>query len=271
MAERDSIEQRVKRLELPFNANGIDPYGISRDYIAAIMRLAEPVYRSYFRVRTHGLGHIPAHGRAMLVGNHSGGVAIDGAMVIASCFFEMDPPRLAQGMADKFINRLPFASILASRMGQFTGLPEHALRLLEDDRLLVVFPEGSKGTAKLFVERHSLVEFGTGFMRLALQTATPVIPFAVLGGGEAIPTVLNAYALGKYFRVPYLPVTPYLLPLPLPAPIEIYYDEPLVFQGTGAEEDEVIQRYVDQVKAAVAALIEEHRGEYRLLRAGGPP
>ena len=44
----------------------------------------------------------------MLVGNHSGGVAIDAAMVVMSCLLEMDPPRLAQGMAEKFINRLPF-------------------------------------------------------------------------------------------------------------------------------------------------------------------
>ena len=114
----------------------------------------------------------------MLVGNHSGGVAIDGAMVLASMFFDMDPPRLAQGMAEKFINKVPFASEWANRTGQFTGLPENAVRLLEDERLLVVFPEGARGTAKLYKERYSLVDFGTGFMRLALKTKTPIIPFA---------------------------------------------------------------------------------------------
>jgi hypothetical protein len=45
----------------------------------------------------------------MLVGNHSGGYALDGAMVIASTMLEMEPPRLAQGMAEKFINLLPVA------------------------------------------------------------------------------------------------------------------------------------------------------------------
>ena len=58
------------------------------------------------------------------------------------------------------------------------GLPEHAVRLLEDDRLLLVFPEGARGTAKLFKDRNSLVRFGTGFMRLALQTGTPIVPTA---------------------------------------------------------------------------------------------
>ena len=66
----------------------------------------------------------------------------------------------------------------------------------------MVFPEGARGTAKLYKERHSLVEFGTGFMRLALKTNTPIIPFGFAGGGEAIPTVANAYALGDaaFFR-----------------------------------------------------------------------
>ncbi len=265
MTTRETVKQRVLRIELPFSASGVDHYGISQDYLTLVLRAFEPLYRHYFRVKAHNIDRIPARGRAMLIGNHSGGVAIDAAMVLCSCFFELEPPRLAQGMAEKFINRLPFASILASRTGQFTGLPEHARRLLEDDRLLMVYPEGARGTAKLFKDRNSLVEFGTGFMRLALQTKSPIIPFAVLGGGEAFPTISNSYALGKLFGAPYVPITSYLLPIPRPARIEIIYAEPLTFKGTGDEDDKVIQGYVDQVKAVVAGLIESHRGEYDAL------
>ncbi len=147
----------------------------------------------------------------MLVGNHSGGVALDGAMCVAASFFELNPPRLAQGMAEKFLNVIPFASEWTARCGQLTGLPEHAERLLEDERLLMVFPEGAKGTAKLFKERYSLVDFGTGFMRLALKTKTPIIPLGFVGGADAIPTIANSYALGKLLRDPYIPITPWLL------------------------------------------------------------
>jgi len=217
-------------------------------------------------VVSHGIGNIPARGRAMLVGNHSGGVAIDGAMVIASAFLEMNPPRLAQGMVEKFINTFPFASLWTNKTGQFTGLPEHAIRLLEEDRLLMVFPEGARGTAKLWKERYSLVEFGTGFMRLALKTKTPIIPFGFLGGGDAIPTISNARALGKLLGVPYIPITPYLVALPLPVKLEVFYGAPLVFQGTGSEEDEVIFGYVEEVKRSIANLIE--RG--RRARRGDP-
>jgi 1-acyl-sn-glycerol-3-phosphate acyltransferase len=269
VAEHLSVEERVNRLDLPFNSRGIDPYGISKDYLVGVGKVLEFLYRRYFRVRVHDIDHVPARGRAMLVGNHSGGVAIDGAMLITSCLLDMEPPRLLQGMAEKFINRFPFASMLASRTGQFTGLPEHAKRILEDDRLLMVFPEGARGTAKLYKERHSLVDFGTGFMRLALQTKTPIIPIAVLGGGEAFPTFMNSYALGRLAGVPYVPITSYLLPIPRPAQMDIYYGSPMVFEGTGSEEDEVIQRYVDEVKAVIAGLIERNKTSRLSLLGSG--
>jgi 1-acyl-sn-glycerol-3-phosphate acyltransferase len=255
----DEIQARVDRLELPFDARGVDEFGVSKPHLAFAFRALAALYRGYFRVRCKGLEHIPKRGRAVLVGNHSGGIALDAAMVIASCFLELDPPRLAHGMAEKFINRFPFASTWASRCGQLTGLPEHAQRLLESDRLLMVFPEGARGTAKLWKDRFSLVEFGTGFMRLALRTKSPVVPFGFAGGGDAIPTISNLYKVGKLLGVPYLPVTPWLLPLPLPVPLSIQYGEAIRFEGTGDEDDETIQRQVDQVKTRIAALLEQAR------------
>jgi 1-acyl-sn-glycerol-3-phosphate acyltransferase len=255
----DEISARVDRLELPFDARGLDEYGVSKWHLAVAFRVLAFLYRSYFHVRTQGIEQIPPRGRAMLVGNHSGGIALDAAMVIASCFLEMDPPRLAQGMAEKFINRFPFASVWAARCGQLTGLPEHAQRLLESDRLVLVFPEGARGTAKLWKDRFSLVDFGTGFMRLALKAKSPIVPFAFLGGGDAVPTITNLYKLGKLIGVPYLPLTPWLLPLPRPVPLSVHYGKPLRFEGTGDEDDETMQRYVEQVKGFIAQLIERGR------------
>lgn len=260
------IHDRVDGLELPFNREGFDKYGISKKHLAVFFTALGWMYRSYFRVRVHGIEHVPKRGRAMLVGNHSGGYAIDGAMVLASMLLEMDPPRLAQGMAEKFLNALPIASQWTNRLGQLTGLPEHAIRLLEDDRLLMVFPEGARGTAKLYKDRWSLVGFGTGFMRLALQTRSPIVPLAFIGGGDVLPTVMNLYALGKLFGAPYFPLTPYLLPLPLPRACEIVYGEPMVFEGNGNEDDETIEGFVRQVKDRIAALIEDGRARREAAR-----
>lgn len=254
---RESSRALVDKLQLPFNALGVDPYGISRPALVRGLAALRFLYEHYFDVRCTGAEHIPAAGRAMLVGNHSGGYAIDGAMVLVSTLLEQDPPRLAQGMAEKFLTRFPFFNQWTARTGQFTGLPENAERLLEDDRLLMVFPEGARGTAKLFPQRNALVDFGTGFMRLALKTRSPIVPFGFLGGGEAIPTVMNLYRVGRLLGVPYVPLTPYVLPLPLPVRLDLVYGAPLRFEGTGTEDDETVLGYVEQVKVRIRALMDE--------------
>lgn len=253
------VAQRVDALELPFSRHGVDPYGIDKKELAKFFTLLRFLYERYFDTECVGIANVPARGRAMLVGNHSGGVALDALMVIASAFLEMETPRLAQGMAEKFLQKMPFVANFSNRLGQFTGLPEHCIRLLEDDRLLMVFPEGARGTAKLFRERDSLVSFGTGFVRLALSTATPIVPVAFVGGGEAIPTVANLYGLGKRFGLPYVPVTPYGLALPLPVRLKVVFGEPVMLEGDASDTDEVIARHVERVKAKIAALIEQGR------------
>lgn len=266
----DHIRQRVSRLEIPWSPLGTDPYGVSSEHLVVWFGALEAAYRYYFHVSVAGLSNVPPRGRVMLIGNHSGGVAIDATMVTAAMFFELDPPRLAQGMVEKFINRIPFASMIANRTGQLTGLPEHAVRLLEDDRMLLVFPEGAKGTAKLYWERNSLVDFGTGFMRMAMKTGTPIVPFSFHGGGAAVPTIANSYRLGKLLGVPYVPITPYLFPVPLPATFEITFGKPMLFSGTGTEGDNVIASNVEEVKTVILSMLNAsaNGGPLRLL---GPP
>lgn len=263
MTDEATVRDAVDRLELPFNALGVDPYGISKWHLRVFFTALSGAYRHYFSVQTRGIENVPAHGRAMIVGNHSGGIPIDAAMVIASCFLELDPPRLAQAMAERFVNRFPVASQWMSRTGQFTGLPEHAERLLEDERLVLVFPEGARGTAKLFRDRYSLVDFGSGFMRLALKTKTPIVPVAILGAGEAFPTVANAYRLGRALGLPYLPIVAYGLPIALPAKVEIEFSAPLRFEGSGNEDDEVVTGYVRRVKDTIARMLDAGRRRRR--------
>ena len=254
-ALRREVQQRLERLELPFNADGVDPYGVSRSHLGEAMTWLGWLYRNYFKVSVVGAERVPGRGRAMLVGNHAGGFAVDALTVYAACFLELDPPRLAQSMADKFLGRLPFVSEWATKMGHLTGMPEHGLRLLNDDRLLMVFPEGVRGTAKLYAERHTLVRFGSGFMRLAQKARAPIVPFAFLGGGEALPTVANLHGVGRLLGLPYVPITPYLLNIPLPVSLQIRFGQPIVPEGSGDEPDEVIAGRVEAVKMRIAQLM----------------
>lgn len=252
----DEILARVERLGLPFNRLGIDPYGVRKDRLKSAFKLGVWLYQNYFHVHVSGLEHVPDVGRGMVVGNHSGGIALDAAMTSVAMFWEKEPPRLGQGMAEKFIARVPLFGAQALSSGAVTGTPENAVHLLENDRLLMVYPEGARGTEKLYPDRHGLVDFGTGFLRLALRTGTPIIPVAFVGGGDAIPTVANLYGLARRIGVPYIPVTPWGVALPRPTTLQIYFGEPLSFDGAGNEEDIVIHRWVSTVKDRIRDMIQ---------------
>lgn len=260
----EEIFERVRRLDIPFNRYGLDPYGISQGHLTNIFTFLKPVYESYFSVECFGLEHIPETGdAAMLVGNHSGGVPVDAAMLLGAGFFELEPPRLVHGMVDKFANRWPVVSRVFSRMGQFTGLPEHAIRLMRDGRLLMVFPEGTRGTGKLYKDRYELKRFGTGFMRLALEADAPIVPFAFVGGEEALPTMFHLERLARLIGAPYIPIPPHLLPIPLPVHCEFHIGEPMRFEGSGNEADATIAGYIEQVKSRIAELIAQGRDHRR--------
>lgn len=253
------VAARIEALDLQFNKFGVDPYGIDKNDLIRFVSAFAWIYRFYFKVDVYGLDNVPSRGRGILIGNHSGGVAIDGAMVMGSMLLDAEPPRLPHAMIDKFIHQFPGASQLMARTGQFTGNPDQAKRLLRDERLLLVFPEGARGTAKLAKAADSLVEFGTGFMRLALETKSPILPFGFVGGGEALPTVANLKRLGRLMGVPYIPVTKWGLLIPKPTRFQLLYGRPMTFEGTGHERDEVVNAMVDRVKERIHDLIQQGR------------
>lgn len=253
------VAARVESLDLQFNKFGVDPYGIDKNDLIRFVSAFAWVYRFYFKVDVYGIDNVPSRGRGILVGNHSGGVAIDGAMAMGSMLLDAEPPRLPHAMIDKFIHQFPGASQFMARTGQFTGNPDQAKRLLEAERLILVFPEGARGTAKLAKDSDSLVEFGTGFMRLALETQSPILPFGFVGGGEALPTVANLKRLGRLLGVPYIPVTKWGLLIPKPTRFQLLYGKPMIFEGSGHERDEVVHAMVDRVKEKIRDLIRQGR------------
>ncbi len=259
----DEVRERLERLDIPFNEYGLDPYGISREHLVFFFSALKWFYRNYFDVKVYGAEHLPDEGGAFLIGNHSGGIPVDAAMVLSSLILDLDEPRLGHAMVERFANKLPFLSQYYSRFGQFTGLPEHAIRFLKAGRLVVAFPEGVRGIGKLYEDRYKLVRFGTGFVRLALQAGVPIVPFAFVGGEEAYPVAMRLDRLGKMVGAPFLPVPRHVVPVPLPVSCQIHYGEPIYFDGDGSEADEVILGYVDEVKRRVSALIEGGREERR--------
>jgi 1-acyl-sn-glycerol-3-phosphate acyltransferase len=100
-----------------------------------------------------------------------------------------------------------------SRLGGLPAHPDNAYRLLrQQHQLVLVFPEGSKGPAKLYGERYQLRRFGRGgFVEIAMRAGVPVIPIAVVGAEESMPVVARIPSLAKALGIPYVPVTANML------------------------------------------------------------
>ncbi|MBM4353981.1 MAG: glycerol acyltransferase [Deltaproteobacteria bacterium] len=250
---------------------------MSPAFIRKVIPIVRFLYRAYFRVSTHGLHELPTT-RLMFVSNHSGQIPLDGALIAAAVAVEGRPPRILRSMVERWVPSLPFVSLFMARCGQVLGDPENSRRLLENDEAILVFPEGTRGISKLYRDRYKLQEFGTGFMRLAMETKTPIVPIAVIGVEEAVPALFNFKRLARFLGTPSFPVTPTfplflgLGLLPYPVKVHIWFGEPMPFGGDADDEDDVIDRNVDKVRDRVAALIArglKERGPFPFSVLGG--
>lgn len=254
--EDAEVADQIARLQIDFNDYGVDRFGVSRAALLRWYSVLAPIYRRYLKVSVFGAEHLPAHSRGMVIGNHSGGIGADASMLSMALLMN-DPPRLAHAMAEYFFNTKPYMGMMLNRVGHLTGLPQHARLLLEDERLVVAFPEGARGALKPYKKRYQLQRFGTGFMRLALVNRAPIIPFAFIGAEEAFPILTRLDGPSRLLGMPPMPIAPQLVFWPLPVSCQIHFGPPMIFEGDGDDPEEVIDAYVDQVRGAIEGLIEQ--------------
>ncbi|MFO0602482.1 MAG: lysophospholipid acyltransferase family protein [Polyangiales bacterium] len=261
---------RLARIDVPRGSSGVDPFGFDPAAVRYALLAARALYRDWFRAEVRGMENVP-DGRVLLISNHSGQVPLDGLAIATSLLLDREPPRLLRSMVERWSATLPFVSVFFPRMGQIVGVPENCQRLLERDEAILVFPEGSRGISKPFSERYRLTEFGSGFMRLALATQSPIVPVAVVGAEEQYISVANLTRLAKLMGAPAFPVIPQLLLpggfLPVPVKYRLHFGEPMHFTGDPDDEDAVIEEKAQLVRATVQSMVnrglKERRGIFR--------
>jgi 1-acyl-sn-glycerol-3-phosphate acyltransferase len=255
-------------------AGDVDGWGRSERVRAVARRLYDPLYRRWFRVEWEGLEHVPKAGGALLVGNHAGAIPSDAPVVMHGIETELGRP--VYGMADNLFRTVPVIGTLWSRAGGVPAHPDNAYRLLHDEeQLALVFPEGTKGTGKLFRERYQLRRFGRGgFVEIAMRAGAPIVPLAIVGNEEAMPIVYKSGRLAKMLNIPYFPVTanqfvfgPVLgLVLPLPSKFRIRVLPPVHFDVAPNQERynrslviEHSDRIRDSIQSAVYELLRQRK------------
>ena len=185
----------------------VDEWGRSERMREVARMLYDPMYRHWFRAEWEGLEKIPTEGGALIVANHAGAIPSDAPAIMHGIETELGRP--VYGLADHLFKALPVIGTLWSRVGGVAAHPENAYRLLrEQNQLVLVFPEGTKGPGKTYDERYRLRRFGRGgFVEIAMRAGVPIIPIAVVGAEESMPILFRLPNVAKTLGLPYVPIT----------------------------------------------------------------
>jgi 1-acyl-sn-glycerol-3-phosphate acyltransferase len=262
---REALDRALRRAAGDY---GEDDWGFDEEFALALRPLLNFLYERWWRVETAGIRNVPATGRAMLVANHAGILPWDGTMLSLAIQREHPQPRYPRFLVLDWAFTLPFVSVAMRRVGGVVASPYNASRLLEQDELVAVFPEGAKGAGKDFSERYRLQRFGRGgFVEIALGAGAPIIPVAIVGSEETYPKVGESRVMARLTGAPYFPITPtfpLLGPLgaiPLPSKWRIEFGEPIrtdTFGPDAADDRTLVFELSERVRDEIQRMVYEN-------------
>lgn len=253
----------------------VDSTGFDREWTESLLPAFRWMYRTWWHTRVLGIDNVPASGRGLLVANHAGVLPYDGAMIRVALWEEHPHPRHARALVLSTLMDTPVLSWLLRRTGNTIADTRDAEYLLREGELVLVFPEGVKGSGKPWNERYRLRRFGRGgFVEVALRTASPIIPVSVVGSEEVHPMLADLAPVARAMRLPYFPITPtfpWLGPLgalPLPSSWIIEFHPPVIPGDLGlgpddADDPRAVLRLSDRVRDVIQT------GIYRNLEERG--
>jgi 1-acyl-sn-glycerol-3-phosphate acyltransferase len=270
--EQSSLRELTGLIAPPDPGRQVDDWGRSE----RVFQLMEPVlnfyYRYWFRVDVEGMEHIPTTGGGLLASNHSGALPPDAPMIMQAIRNEHPHPRPLYMLGEHWFKSYPGVGMLANKIGLVAAHPANAHRLLHDEgRLVLVFPEGQKGTRKLFWQRYKLRRFGRGgFVKTAIRAGVPIVPIAVMGAEEAMPIFAHVPLLQRLTGLIYFPIN-HAFPhfgllagaMYLPAKFRIRFLEPVRFERYGpdaADDVAFVQQVADDIRARIQDALNEMLG-----------
>jgi 1-acyl-sn-glycerol-3-phosphate acyltransferase len=244
--------------------------------------LYEFLYHYWFRVEVEGIENVPSTGGALLVSNHAGALPPDAPMIAKAIKEEHSRPRPLHLTVEHFFKGYPGLAMLVNKLGGVPAHPANVHRLLADEeQLVLVFPEGRKGTEKLYKDRYRLRRFGRGgFVEAAMRARAPIVPIAVVGAEEAAPVFAQVKPLQRLTGLLYFPITPTfphfgLLGMLgyLPAKFKLRFLRPVptddpAFGDEPWEDKALVQTVAHEIRATIQAELIDMLGERRSVWFG---
>lgn len=248
---RNEMDDIVNVFPNKVGSQGYDAWGFNMKNMKNNMRFTKYLYDSFYKVEAFGLENIPKEGRCLIIPNHSGQLPFDGMLIGYALLTNQYAPRAPKAMVERFLPTVPFIGNWLSSVGAVIGDPINCERMLDNEEAVVVFPEGVRGSNKLYKLKYQLQRFGSGFMHLAMKHNAPIIPIAVIGMEETIRSYADLKPLAKVLG---MPVAPIVIPWVFPSKVYLYFGKPMYFKNDVHKESDVKER-VDEVKAAINKLI----------------
>jgi 1-acyl-sn-glycerol-3-phosphate acyltransferase len=264
----------------PDPSRDVDDWGRSERVFSLIEPLLNFYYHYWFRVEQEGIENIPATGGALLVSNHSGALPPDAPMIMQAIRNEHPHARPLYMLGEDWFKGYPGVGMLANKIGLVAAHPANAQRLLGDEgRLVLVFPEGQKGSRKLYWQRYKLRRFGRGgFVKTALRAGVPIVPVAVVGAEEAMPIFAHVPALQRLTGLIYFPIN-HAFPhfglaaglMYLPAKFKLRFLEPISLDNYGpddANDLELVQSLGESIRERIQSEVDRMIAQRRSIWFG---
>ncbi|MDD4877762.1 MAG: 1-acyl-sn-glycerol-3-phosphate acyltransferase [Candidatus Nanoarchaeia archaeon] len=148
-------------------------------------------FEKYFKPRLYNAENIPDKTGAMLIANHSTIFLAD----LAPVYFGVHEQkrRCVYGMAYKMFGQSDFLKTIGGVIGKM----ENAVKLLNDDKLLIVCPGGILDACKPFYERYlvrpveGFAPENCGYIKAAYKAGKPIIPVGIIGAEETLFTLTD--------------------------------------------------------------------------------
>ncbi len=249
----DSAEELLSKFPNNVGEFGYDAWGFNLKVIKRFITLGKYLYEDFYEVEVIGFENVPKTGRCLLIANHTGQLPVDALMLGYAIVTNPVAPRAPKGMYERFIPTLPFFSIWFSQMGGAVGDTENCIRMLNNDEAVIVFPEGAKGISKPTSQKYKLQKFGRGFIHMAKQTNSPVIPIGIAGFEETMYNYGNMDFLEDFLK---FPAAPMLIPYLFKSKVVIKIGEPMFFGNLDGPDFEA-EKDVQKVRATIHELTQD--------------
>lgn len=224
-----------------------------------LLATLRPVLGALRRYHAHdviGLNNIPSEGAALLAVHHS--LATYDAFLFGQTLIR-ETGRTITGLGDNKLFAVPGVRRLATSSGIVRASPENGRMMLDEAHLLAVAPGGMREALRPSTERkHVLWDKRKGFVRLAIQTGSPIIPVACPSADFMYTVYENRLTKLAYkkLKLP-VPLARGMGPTLVPRPVKLttYVGEPIAIPEGATDDSATVDVLHRRVTVAIEALL----------------